>query len=552
MDKSQPAPTSTLKQGHPASHQVTSSRNAYTGYRALVDGSPDLLIAIDLSHNVVFMNRTGLEVTGFTADEVRGKSITFIMAPPSSAVIRKALANPSKSRSLNIFNVDLVTKAGQELPLEMNTSVLSRRNRAVGYVLSGRLITSRRFASTLFERFSSNSPVCAFIVSDGTFKFVNEQFIQCTGFSESELLAQDRLALVHPKDKNIVEENMRKMMAGKRTAPYEYRFVNKTGEVRWFIEAITATEHEGREAWFGNSIDITAQKLVEERLNHLAFYDSLTELPSRALFMQRLEQALTTSAVTMGSLAVMFLDVDRFKVVNDSLGHNAGDQVLFTIGQRLKDSIRPGDTLARFGGDEFTILLEGLAAPSDAELVAERMLRAVQECIRLGERDAYLTASIGISFAENGDESPAQLLQHADLALYRAKAEGKARFAVFDPAVDVGAEASFNLESALWRAIDADEFRLHFQPKLRLDGQKIVGVEAVVRWQHPERGLLLPEDFLQASEDCGAIVPIGDWVLREACRQLREWQLAYEQDPPLIMSVNVSVRQLERPTSWRE
>jgi diguanylate cyclase (GGDEF)-like protein len=278
-----------------------------------------------------------------------------------------------------------------------------------------------------------------------------------------------------------------------------------------------------------------------------ALHDDLTGLPNRALFADRLQQAIDRLNRDQTLRAVLFLDLDHFKVVNDSLGHKSGDELLITVARRLQACLRPGDTAARLGGDEFTVLLDGISDIGDAIRVSERIAEALEEPIELGWRQVFISVSAGIALMEDGSQRPDTLLRNADVAMYEAKKEGKGGCKVFNSGMYTKALRRLEMENELRRAIERGELRVYYQPKVLLSTGKITGMEALVRWEHPERGLVLPDEFIPLAEETGLIVPLGQWVLRETCRQAREWQEQYPTASSLATSVNLSVKQFREP-----
>ena len=291
-------------------------------------------------------------------------------------------------------------------------------------------------------------------------------------------------------------------------------------------------------------------KRVPARLDELArqaFRDSLTSLANRALFLDRLGHALARTERRPDDLAVLFLDLDRFKVVNDSLGHAVGDQLLVEVGQRLRSCLRPEDTVARLGGDEFGIMLEGLAGAAGAIQLAERVAGQFERPFAVDGREVFITSSIGIALSPSPQTQPEQLVRYADLAMYQAKTRGKGHHALYEGGVSSPDVDRLDLEMELRGAVPRSEFTLYYQPVIDLASNRVMGLEALIRWQHPTRGLLPPADFIDLTEETGLIVPIGQWVLREACRQACLWDGALPQESPLVISVNLSAKQVQHP-----
>ncbi|MEA2460074.1 MAG: hypothetical protein QOH90_251 [Actinomycetota bacterium] len=297
----------------------------------------------------------------------------------------------------------------------------------------------------------------------------------------------------------------------------------------------------------GVFIDLYNLKFKAELMAHRALHDALTGLPNRALFRDRLEMALKRIRRRAGKVAVLFLDLDGFKLVNDGLGHDAGDQLLVQVAKRLTKVLRPSDSVARFAGDEFTILSEGIVNDEDVVEIAERINNALSEPYVLGRDEITVSASIGIAIADGPETNPDALMRDADAAMYRAKESGQSRHETFDGSLNKRAAQRLELENALHRAWERREFILQYQPTVRLDTEEIVGVEALIRWCHPDRGMLGPGEFISSTEKNGLIVPVGSWALEEACRQSRLWQEASPETAGLMVAVNLSAHQLAQP-----
>jgi diguanylate cyclase (GGDEF)-like protein len=296
----------------------------------------------------------------------------------------------------------------------------------------------------------------------------------------------------------------------------------------------------------GIAIERRAQ---EDRLSHQAHHDPLTGLPNRVLFNEFLTLALARAERQGTSVGVLFMDLDRFKVVNDSLGHDAGDALLVKLAERLSGRLRRGDTIARFGGDEFTILCDGLPAGNarnEVIDVARRLLSGVEEPILFAGEERHLSCSIGIAIAGAGAK-PDALVREADSAMYRAKESGKGRWELYDEEMRSSAQARLDIENALHRALERHEFIAHFQPFVELTAGRCVGAEALVRWVHPDQGIIMPNEFIGLAEETGLIVPLGIHVLREACRAVSRWESAHSLHPDFALSVNLSARQLAQP-----
>ena len=371
------------------------------------------------------------------------------------------------------------------------------------------------------------------------------------GYGEDEIgnAPDEWLSRVHPDDVENVRARIGEHLQGQSSqCECEYRLRNAAGEYRWMLGRGLALFDESGAATrlSGSQTDITERKIAENQLEHNAFYDTvLTNLPNRALFAERLDRTIARgNRHPEQTFAVMFLDIDHFKKVNDSLGHLTGDRLLIEAAARFQRCLRPGDTVARFGGDEFAILLDDVGSIDDVHQVADRIYAELEAPFPLDGHEAFVTVSMGIVMGQGETANAEELLRSADTAMYRAKGAGRGRHEVFEATMHTRAVKMLEMETDLRRALERDELRLHYQPIVDLASGVISGFEALVRWQHPERGLISPGDFIPLAEETGLIVPIGWWVTEEACRQAKLWQRDFG---ALQMSVNLSPKQLSQP-----
>lgn len=397
------------------------------------------------------------------------------------------------------------------------------------------------------------SDVIVIATSDGIIRYVSPTAQRLWGQSPAALEGTALALLAHPEDAERLDaQKVQSLNAPTESLSAELRLRHADETWHTFETVWTFLPTEpGVEGMLLTCRDVSERKAFEAQLSHQAFHDSLTRLPNRALFQERLGHALARSRRVGSVVAVLFLDLDNFKIVNDSLGHEAGDSLLLTVAERLSACVRPGDTVARLGGDEFTVLLEDLESAAQAQGLAERISATLNVPLLVSGREVFTTASLGIA-CESGASleaarTPDDLVRDADTAMYRAKTEGKSRAVVFDSNMNTQAVNRLELEMDLRRALEKEEFRVFYQPIVTLETRRVCEVEALVRWENPGRGLVPPGDFIPLAEETGLIVPLGLWVLREACVQVRTWQEAQQTGRPLRLSVNVSGRQLQQP-----
>ena len=393
----------------------------------------------------------------------------------------------------------------------------------------------------------------AMVSPDGHWLQVNASLCAMLGYTESEMLAGGFRSVTHPADLGEAFVKMHQLLEGE-VASYqlEARYIHKEGRVVWALQSASLVrDAEGHPRHLIFQVqDITGRKQAEDQIHHAAFHDSLTGLPNRTRLADRLSLAVERAKRTRDyHFAVLFVDLDRFKVVNDSLGHDLGDSLLIELSRRLEFCIRKVDLVARLGGDEFAVLLDGIAAPEDATEVANRVLEAIARPFDLEGHEFFTSGSIGIAYSATGYERYEDILRDADTAMYRAKANGKNRYEAFDAKMHARAVEALKVENELRRAITAGEVCPYYQPIVALDTGEITGFEALARWHHPERGLVSPADFIPLAEETGLIMPLGLSILRQACAQMAEWDRMWPEGRPYSLfnlSVNVSVKQLRQ------
>jgi diguanylate cyclase (GGDEF)-like protein/PAS domain S-box-containing protein len=389
-----------------------------------------------------------------------------------------------------------------------------------------------------------SSDLVTVVSPDGSIRYQSPAAGWVLGHQEHAFHQKNITDLIHPDDHHGAFAKINRVVEGPTgEAQFDARWQHADGT--WRHTETVVTNHLNDPAVGGlvlNTRDVSERKVLETELAHRALHDPLTDLANRALFKESVERALRRTGRNGRSVAVVFLDIDDFKHVNDSLGHEAGDRLLAAVAERIRLCVRPYDVAARLGGDEFAILLEN-ADLRVAASVADRILREMDEPIQVSGREIATQGSLGIAVGGPGDDVE-DVMRNADVAMYTAKAKGKGRYEVFEPSMNASAVERMELAADLRRAVEGKQFLLHYQPIVGLADGRILGVEALIRWKHPARGVVSPVDFIPVAEETGLIVPIGRWVLNEGCRQLRQWQDRHG-DPPLTMSVNVSVKQLQ-------
>lgn len=495
---------------------------------------------------------SGLEVLEWITNRKISTSVIFISADDSIDSAIFALRYGAVEFVRKPVNLDEIQRKVE------NTLHRLRMERSYA------MMTTRIQQSEQLHRFLvENSPDLIYTLDDtGRFMFINSRIESLLGYTREELIGRSYCAIVHDEDVEKAHYAFNERRVDSRaTTNLEVRLKCKNDSFRYFdshyiVAMMNATgiygeKQDGRDTptkcfmgTYGVARDITERKIAEETISFQALHDQLTHLPNQRLFKDRLEMALTHSKRHGGVVAVMFIDLDRFKLVNDTYGHAEGDELLKKVARRLQNCMRAGDTLARKGGDEFTVLLPDLNQAEDASIIADKILNELKSPFPIAGQEFRVTASIGIAVFPRDGETVDTLLKNADIAMYRVKADGKNDTKFYIPDMNACSHERINLENDLRQAIHNSEFELYYQPKISVINFQVVGLEALIRWHHPLHGLMNPRGFIDLAEEVGLIGDITDWVLAEACRQLAEWRAMGLND--LRMSINVSPQEFQR------
>ena len=391
-----------------------------------------------------------------------------------------------------------------------------------------------------FRRLVEQFPLGTYLIQEGRYRYANPKLAEILGYSPPELVGSEVATLVVEGDRPAVLGRIRDGLAGRVAGPYTFKVIRKDGELIDVEVHESTTEIDGRAALIGSLVDVTDRKRAEAQVAERAFVDALTRLPNRVRFMERLETELAQSRRYGRKLAVVHLDLDAFKFVNDNWGHSAGDRLLQSLALRLTRGVREVDTIARIGADEFLILVPDLRQGEDLSRFAQKLLALASHPVEIDERTLQVTASVGVATYPDDGQDAESLLRNADTAMYRAKDLGGNNFELCTPELTAMAVERLELQSGLRLALDRDELVLHYQPLVSISTGRMVGLEALVRWQHPQKGFLPPATFIPVAEESGLILPLGDWVLRTATSQLKAWHAT---GLALRISVNFSARQ---------
>ena len=511
-------------------------------WRTLTQNTPDIIMHTDLDCRILYLNFTLPEHTNDTVVNMT----LYDFVPDQQMKIKRCVESVKQTGNPGKFYLDFPDPMGNMRYYEAFVSPLKENDEITSLIVAARDITERRAAEEQMVKLSralENTADTVLITDvEGNIEYVNSSFEKLTKCRSEELLGQNVTTLACGGE-NDFYRNFLLNMHGKEVFNGISIEARENGQKRHVQKTVSVIKNPNGEVTHYVSIgkDITDYMLVQEKLQYLANHDVLTQLPNRSLFFDRLEQALARAHWHNRLIAVLFVDIDRFKYVNDTLGHETGDRLLQKITRRLLSSIREGDTVARLGGDEFAILLDDVANADDVSKLAQKIVDSLKPEFNIDGRSLQATASVGVSLYPNDGNQPSILLKNADMAMYRAKDLGKNNFQYYSDDLSARAFERLNLENKLRRAIAENQLEVYYQPQYDFSNKKIIAMEALLRWNHPELGVILPAEFIYLLEETSLIIEVGDWVLSEACRQIKEWHCLGFDD--LSISVNFSSRQ---------
>lgn len=515
-------------------------------YKSLFEQNPDIIITFDLKGNFLSANKA-VAVFGYTVEELIHKSFVPLIIPQD---VESTLNNFRNAASgiVSTYECSIFDKEGNikdiqatNIPIYVNDNIIGVYGIIKDITEFKKAQKNLIDAEAKYRSLVENSLVGVYILQNEKLVYVNPRMCEITGYSYEELYSLNLTKLIVPEDMPIITQNLMKLLTIENsTITDQFRCYRKDKSVITLEFYGSKINYNGSNAIIGTVIDITERIKTEKMIKHMAYHDQLTGLPNRYLLREKLDDLVINARENHGNFALLFLDLDRFKAVNDTFGHEIGDKLLIEIAEKLKVITEDSDIISRYGGDEFTILLSN-STVDRARKVAQRILTDLSNPFNQSHNEIAVTPSIGISIFPDHGDSFDTLIKNADLAMYLAKSLGKNNFQIYTDDLQEKSQHGFEMEFNLRKALDRNEFLLFYQPQINLETNDMIGAEALIRWNHPEHGIISPADFIPVAEETGLIIPIGEWALRTACMQNKKWQ--DDGLPPITVAVNISAKQ---------
>lgn len=517
-------------------------------YKSLHDQNPDLVITFDIDGNFLSVNRI-VELYGYTERELLHRPFSPYIAPDQLEHTLNHFEKAKQGEPVN-YDTTILSKEGHRFEVNVSNFPIVVNKQTVGVYAVLKDISEFKKAQTelaeaeaKYRNLAENSVVGTYITQDGKFVYANQKLIKLLGYQEEDVIGSNVLDYIHPDDHPLILKNVEKRRYDiSSTSLYQYRMIKRDHSFLYVENYGSAMMFHGKPAAIGTIVDISARKKAEETIEYMAYHDSLTGLFNRNYFCSRLKAAIADEKVE--NLALFYIDLDDYKLIDDALGHEVGDQLLKAVSDRLKQCVQNTGVMGRNRGDEFLIYFPNFMK-DEAASVAERMILSLTDPFLIDQYEIYVTPSIGISLYPADTEDKVELIKKAEMAMEQAKKGGKNSYQFSKLNQLEHSHERWELEMGLRKALDHEEFHLFYQPKIDLTLGKLKGVEALLRWNHPTKGVVSPAEFIPMAEEMGLIIPIGEWVLRTACAQTKAWQ--DKGLPPFEVSVNLSVRQLYQP-----